>query len=109
MDTFIVIDGLPVVPEESRQKLIKFLLRKLSAVGHTSEDAVFMPVNDKNMSEGYVLREGILGGLLWHGKNEKLMRGRIVLLSSSTRPPNKPSPPLSNFTVFPWTRSTPFP
>lgn len=54
LDTFVVIDGLPVVPEESRPKLIKFLLRKLNAVGHTSEDAIFMPLNDKNMSEGYV-------------------------------------------------------
>lgn len=55
MDTFIVVDGLPVVPEDSRQKLIKFLLKKmLTTVGHTSEDAVFMPLNDKNMSEGYV-------------------------------------------------------
>lgn len=54
LDTFVVIDGLPVVPEDSRQKLIKFLLRKLSAVGHTSEDAVFMPLNDKGMSEGCV-------------------------------------------------------
>lgn len=54
LDTFIVIDGLPVVPEDSRQKLIKFLLRKLNAVGHTSEDAVFMPLNDKGMSEGCV-------------------------------------------------------
>ena len=54
LDTFIVIDGLPIVPEESRPKLVKFLLRKLNAVGHTSEDAVFMPINDKKMSEGYV-------------------------------------------------------
>ncbi|PLN75261.1 hypothetical protein BDW42DRAFT_42578 [Aspergillus taichungensis] len=54
LDTFIVIDGLPVVPADSRQKLIKFLLRKLNAVGHTSEDAVFMPLSDKNMTEGYV-------------------------------------------------------
>lgn len=53
LDAFVVIDGLPVVPEESRQKLIKFLLRKLSAVGHTSEDAIFMPLNEKNMTEGY--------------------------------------------------------
>jgi translation initiation factor 3 subunit B len=58
LDTFVVIDGLPVVPAESRQKLIKFLLRKLSAVGHTSEDAIFMPLSEKNMSEGYV-REGL--------------------------------------------------
>lgn len=55
LDTFIVIDGLPVVPAESRQKLVKFLLRKLNSVGSTSEDAVFMPVNDKNMTEGCVL------------------------------------------------------
>lgn len=54
LDTFIVIDGLPVVPEDSRQKLVKFLLRKLNSVGSTSEDAVFMPVNDKKMTEGCV-------------------------------------------------------
>lgn len=55
LDTFVVIDGLPVVPEESRQKLVKFLLRKLTTVGKTSEDAVFMPLNDKGMSEGCVI------------------------------------------------------
>lgn len=57
LDTFVVIDGLPVVPEESRQKLIKFLLRKLNTVGHTSEDAVFMPLNDKNTTEGFAFIE----------------------------------------------------
>ncbi|KAL4999304.1 eukaryotic translation initiation factor 3 subunit B [Aspergillus recurvatus] len=57
LDTFVVIDGLPVVPEENRQKLIKFLLRKLNAVGRTSEDAVFMPLNEKNMSEGFAFVE----------------------------------------------------
>ncbi|KAL4763487.1 translation initiation factor eIF3 core subunit b [Aspergillus foveolatus] len=57
LDTFVVIDGLPVVPEENRQKLIKFLLRKLNTVGHTSEDAVFMPLNEKNMSEGFAFVE----------------------------------------------------
>lgn len=64
LDTFIVIDGLPIVPEDSRQKLVKFLLRKLNAVGHTSEDAVFMPMNDKKMSEGYVFfwRNTMTGG-----------------------------------------------
>lgn len=55
LDTFVVVDGLPVVPAESKQKLIKFLLKKLNTVGHTSEDAIFMPLNEKNMSEGYVL------------------------------------------------------
>ncbi|PYI30627.1 eukaryotic translation initiation factor 3 subunit B [Aspergillus indologenus CBS 114.80] len=57
LDTFVVIDGLPIVPEESRQKLIKFLLRKLTTAGNTSEDAVFMPINDKNMSEGFAFVE----------------------------------------------------
>ncbi|RDW70720.1 translation initiation factor eIF3 core subunit b [Aspergillus mulundensis] len=57
LDTFVVIDGLPVVPEDNRQKLVKFLLRKLNAVGHTSEDAVFMPVNEKNMTEGFAFVE----------------------------------------------------
>ncbi|CAL5865941.1 uncharacterized protein PFLUO_LOCUS148 [Penicillium psychrofluorescens] len=57
LDTFIVIDGLPVVPADSKQKLVKFLLRKLNAVGHTSEDAVFMPLTDKGMSEGFAFVE----------------------------------------------------
>lgn len=61
LDTFVVIDGLPVVPKDSRQKLVKFLLRKLTSVGQTSEDAVFMPLNDKEMTEGCVM--GI--GLTW--------------------------------------------
>ena len=52
LDAFVVIDGLPVVPEESRPKLIKFLLKKLNNVGRTNESAVYMPLNDKNMSEG---------------------------------------------------------
>lgn len=50
------MDGLPVVPEDSKPKLVKFLLRKLNSVGRTSEDAVYMPVNDKKMSEGYAQR-----------------------------------------------------
>lgn len=69
MDTFVVIDGLPVVPKDSRQKLIKFLLRKLNSVGHTSEDAVFMPLNDEGMSEGCVL--GILTEKLGHQRADK--------------------------------------
>lgn len=53
LDTFVVIEGLPVVPEESRQKLIKFLLRKLNTIGKAKEDGVFMPLNDEGMTEGY--------------------------------------------------------
>ena len=47
-----MVDGLPVVPEDRKQKLIRFLLKKLVTVGKTREDAVFMPLNDKNFSEG---------------------------------------------------------
>ena len=53
LGTFVVIDGLPIVPAESKSKLVKFLLKKLNSVGRTSEDAVFMPLNDQNMSDGY--------------------------------------------------------
>ena len=48
----MVIDGLPVVTEENKSKLIKFLLRKLNTVGKTKEDAIFMPLNEKGVSEG---------------------------------------------------------
>jgi translation initiation factor 3 subunit B len=51
-----VIDGLPIVNTEQKPKLIKFLLRKLNSVGHTREDAIFMPMNDKGSSEGCVVR-----------------------------------------------------
>lgn len=58
LDTFVVVDGLPVVPEASKVKLIKFLVKKLSEVGHTSADAVFMPMNEETqMSEGYAFVE----------------------------------------------------
>lgn len=52
LDAFVVIDGLPIVPEDSRAKLIKFLLKKLNTVGRTKEDAVYMPLNDEKKSEG---------------------------------------------------------
>ncbi|EAS27361.3 eukaryotic translation initiation factor 3 subunit B [Coccidioides immitis RS] len=57
LDAFVVIDGLPVVPEESKPKLIKFLLKKLNTVGRTREDAIFMPLNEKGMSEGFAFVE----------------------------------------------------
>lgn len=85
LDAFIVIDGLPVVPEESKQKLVKFLLRKLNAVGHTSEDAVFMPINDKNMTEGCVREYG-------KGLCSILIVWSTDLRSLSMRRRSRPSP-----------------
>ena len=52
LDTFVVIDGLPKVPEDSRPKLIKFLLRKLTTAGKTKEDNVFMPLDDATGQTG---------------------------------------------------------
>lgn len=58
LDSFVVVDGLPKVPEESKGKLIKFILRKLVSAGKTSEDLVLMPVSDEtNMTEGYAFVE----------------------------------------------------
>lgn len=52
LDAFVVIDGLPIVSEEQKPKLIKFLLKKLNSVGKIREDAIFMPLDDSGMSEG---------------------------------------------------------
>jgi translation initiation factor 3 subunit B len=50
----VVLDGLPTVTEESKPKLIKFLLKKLNQYGKTREDAIFMPINESTKtSEGY--------------------------------------------------------
>lgn len=86
LDTFVVVDGLPVVPAESKQKLIKFLLKKLNTVGHTSEDAIFMPLNEKNMSEGYVLLPEYDGISIFLGSQT------LDLRSLNMIPPNRPWP-----------------
>lgn len=52
LDTFVVVDGLPVVPQDSQQKLTKFLLRKLTAAGRAREDSILMPLDNKGMTEG---------------------------------------------------------
>ncbi|KAF2176669.1 eukaryotic translation initiation factor-like protein 3 subunit B [Zopfia rhizophila CBS 207.26] len=57
LDAFVVVDGLPIVPDDNRPKLIKFLLRKLNSVGKVKDDGVFMPLNDDNKTEGYAFVE----------------------------------------------------
>lgn len=58
LDTFVVVDGLPKVPPASKDKLVKFLLRKLTAHGKTSENSVYMPMNEAgDMSEGFAFVE----------------------------------------------------
>ena len=52
LDTFVVVDGLPIVPQDSQARLTKFLLRKLTAAGRTKEESIFMPLDDSGMTEG---------------------------------------------------------
>jgi translation initiation factor 3 subunit B len=52
LNTFVVVDGLPKVTEETKPKLIKFLLRKLNTVGKTREDLVYMPVGESEQTDG---------------------------------------------------------
>ena len=51
LDAFVVIDGLPIVTEESKPKLIKFLKRKLDPVGKVKEDSIYMPLGEDGNSE----------------------------------------------------------
>ena len=51
-DTFVVIDGLPVVTEDQKPKLVKFLLKKLNSVGRTTEDSIEMPMGEDGKSHG---------------------------------------------------------
>ncbi|KAL9096189.1 MAG: hypothetical protein Q9165_001712 [Trypethelium subeluteriae] len=56
LDTFVVIDGLPVVPEESKDKLTKFVGRKLTSVGKLKGE-MFMPVDDSGKTQGFAFVE----------------------------------------------------
>ena len=66
MDAFVVVDGLPIVPEESKPKLVKFVVKKLNAVGKVKEDGFFMPVNDQGKTEGYANKYTYLSPELTH-------------------------------------------
>jgi translation initiation factor 3 subunit B len=44
LDTFIVLDGLPIVPEANSEKLKRFVLKKLTAVGKVRENGFHMPL-----------------------------------------------------------------
>lgn len=57
LDAFVVVDGLPVVPEDSKPKLVKFLVKQLNKAGKVKEDGFFMPVNEKGMTEGFAFVE----------------------------------------------------
>lgn len=50
LDTFVVVDGLPVVTEEQKPKLVKFLLKKLHQAGKVRDDQVHMPMGEDGKS-----------------------------------------------------------
>jgi translation initiation factor 3 subunit B len=52
LDAFIVIDGLPKVPQESAEKLKSFVLRKLKGAGKANADSMYMPLGDDGVTEG---------------------------------------------------------
>ncbi|KAL9060312.1 MAG: hypothetical protein Q9162_000716 [Coniocarpon cinnabarinum] len=57
LDTFVVLDGLPVVGEDAKGKLVKFILKKIRAAGDVKEDAFYMPFDEEGKSEGYAFVE----------------------------------------------------
>jgi len=58
LDTFVVLDGLPVVPEDSKDKLVKFVQKKLTTAGTIKDDGFFMPTNQETgKTEGYAFVE----------------------------------------------------
>jgi translation initiation factor 3 subunit B len=70
LDAFVVIDGLPVVPEDAKPKLVKFVLRKLNTVGRVKDEGVHMPVGDSGKTEGYVGTEGSHPTLQSHARTK---------------------------------------
>jgi translation initiation factor 3 subunit B len=54
LDAFIVLDGLPKVPEESVDKLKKFITKKLNPIGRVRDDGFYMPIGDSGQTEGCV-------------------------------------------------------
>jgi len=98
LDAFVVIDGLPEVTEETKPKLIKFLLRKLNAVGKVREDSVHMPLGEDGKSERYEHTRPTPTAVLIP----------LDMPSSSIPPQLKLSPHANNWTVCPLTKSTLF-
>lgn len=45
LDTFIVVENLPQVPESKVGKLSDFVLKIYTAIGKVVENGIFMPIN----------------------------------------------------------------
>lgn len=85
LDAFIVLDGLPKVPDENKPKLTKFIMRKLTQCGTVRDDGFFMPVGADGQTEGYAL---------FHCSPQAFMRAhtyRTVMPLSSLEARSRPS------------------
>lgn len=54
LDTFVVVDGIPKIEADKKEKLLKYLMRKLKAAGNPREQTVHMPMGDDGLSMGSV-------------------------------------------------------
>lgn len=91
-DTFVVIDGLPVVTEEQKPKLVKFLLKKLNTVGKTREDLIYMPMGEDGKSERLVCI------CVFSFKSMFLTEPCLASPLLNTHLPVRPPPQLDNWT-----------
>ncbi|KAG5440284.1 hypothetical protein PCANB_001854 [Pneumocystis canis] len=58
--SLIIVDGIPQIPEEKREALLKIIGRQFSSVGKIKEDGIFMPMKDvdgTSFSKGYLFME----------------------------------------------------
>ncbi|KAG5520058.1 hypothetical protein PMAC_001134 [Pneumocystis sp. 'macacae'] len=58
--SLIVVDGIPQIPEEKREALLKILERQFSSIGKIKDNGIFMPMEDRNgtfFSKGYLFME----------------------------------------------------
>jgi translation initiation factor 3 subunit B len=53
----IVVDNLPVVPEDKHEKLTNVLRKIYSQIGNVREGGIFMPKDANNMSKGFAFVE----------------------------------------------------
>ena len=90
LDSFVIVDGLPIVEEANKPKLQKFLLGKLNSGTNfkIKDDGFYMPISESGKSEGYVVFRYC-----------DILLKPSALRSSSTRIRNRPSRLARKFTV----------
>ncbi|KAL9637593.1 MAG: hypothetical protein Q9164_002097 [Protoblastenia rupestris] len=58
LDAFVIVDGLPKVPEANKAKLQKFITGRLNSHGgKIKDDGFFMPISEDGQTEGYAFVE----------------------------------------------------